>query len=166
MAKHHAATTALALGLGLASVSAQAASLTLTTGRADIEETGYEPATIASLRIGTEVLDAGLVEIGAGVEAATDIEAGETAEGEEWNFRSLGGYLSGRTAGPVYLIGRLGLARQRVEIDGNADTATQQSAGIGVGASTGIVRLELMATRYGSEGELDDITWFSAGISF
>ncbi|MEX1081178.1 MAG: hypothetical protein WD382_05660 [Halofilum sp. (in: g-proteobacteria)] len=157
---------ALGLSLGLASISAQAASVSITTGRADLDESGYDPATVASVRVGTQILDAGLFDLDAGVEAATDIDAGETADGEEWNFRSLGGYLSGRTAGPLYLIGRLGLARQQIEIDGDSNTATQRSAGIGVGASTGVVRLELMATRYASEDDLSDITWLSAGISF
>lgn len=145
---------------------AQAASLSVTTGWADSGESGYDPATIASLRLGTEILDLGVAKFDLGVEAAKDIEKGTTASGEDWGFQSLGAYLSGRTAGPVYLIGRLGVAHQEIEVGGRTDDGTQTSVGIGAGTSIGILRLEVTANRYGSAGDLDDITWISAGISF
>lgn len=154
------------LSVGLAAVPAEAASVSITTGRADADASGYDPATVASIRIGTEVLDVGAAEFDVGVEAAKDIEPGETADGEDWGFQSLGAYVSGRTAGPLYLIGRLGVARQEVEIGGDTSKATQRSAGLGVGASVGVLNLELMATQYNSQDELDDITWLSAGIRF
>jgi hypothetical protein len=145
---------------------AQAASLSVTTGWVDSSESGYDPATIASLRLGTRILDLGVADFDLGVEAAKDIEKGTTASDEDWGFQSLGAYLSGRTAGPVYLIGRLGVAHQEIDVGGRTDDGTQTSVGIGAGTSIGILRLEVTANRYGSAGDLDDITWVSAGISF
>ncbi|MEF8833764.1 MAG: hypothetical protein V5A42_02760 [Halofilum sp. (in: g-proteobacteria)] len=78
-----AAAAVLILGAALA-VPAQAASLSVTTGWADSSESGYDPATIASLRLGTEILDIGIVEFDLGIEAATDIDNGTTASGEDW----------------------------------------------------------------------------------
>lgn len=163
--KSLAAAAALILGTAVVA-PAQAASLSLTTGWVDSSESGYDPATIASLRLGTEVLDLGVASFDLGVEAATDIDKGSTASGEDWGFQSLGTYLSGRTAGPVYLIGRLGIAHQEIEVGDRTDDGTQTSVGIGAGTSVGILRLEVTANRYGSAGDLDDITWLSAGISF
>ena len=52
-------------------------------------------------------------------------------------------------------------------MDGGSDaTENQQSIGLGVGGSIGIIQLELMATQYADEGDLDDITWITAGIRF
>ncbi len=75
--------------------------------------------------------------------------------------------MSARSAGPLYFIGRYGIARNEIDIDGGGDaTENQQSLGLGVGGSIGIVQLELMATQYLEEGDLDDITWLTAGIRF
>lgn len=156
----------IALTVAAAAAPADAASLSITTGWADSSESGYDPATVASARLGTEILDIGVAKFDLGVEAATDIDKGTTASGEDWGFQSLGTYLSGRTAGPVYLIGRVGVAHQQIEIGDRTDDGTQTSLGVGAGASVGVMRLEVTANRYGSAGDLDDITWLSAGISF
>jgi len=157
---------ALIAGL-LATTQASAASITLATGRVDPDTSGFGEATTANLRLGAEVFDIGLAEFDAELEIARDIDSGDAPGGNEYEFSSVGVALSARTAGPLYFIGRYGIARNEIDVDGGGDaTENQQSIGLGVGGSIGILQLEVMATQYADEGDLDDITWITAGIRF
>lgn len=153
---------------GLAAAApAHAGSLTLSTGRVEPDNKGFDAATTAGLRYGVEVFDVGLAEFDFEVEGATDISSGETANGRDYGFDSVGAALSARTAGPLYFIGRYGIARNRVDIDGgDRFTETQQSIGIGVGASIALTQFEFMATHYPEEGSIDDVTWVTVGVRF
>ncbi len=144
-----------------------AGSFTLATGQVEPDTKGFDAATTANLRYGVEVFDIGLVEFDAEVEGATDISTGETANGRDYGFDSVGAALSARTAGPLYFIGRYGIARNRIDIDGgDRFTETQQSIGVGVGASIALTQFELMATHYPEEGAIDDVTWVTVGVRF
>ncbi len=153
---------------GLAATApVQAGSFTLSTGRVEPDTKGFDAATTANLRYGVEVFDVGLVEFDAEVEGATDISSGETANGRDYGFDSVGAALSARTAGPLYFIGRYGISRNRLDIDGgDRFTETQQSIGVGVGASIALTQFELMATHYPEEGSIDDVTWLTVGVRF
>lgn len=146
---------------------ASAGSLTLSTGRVEPDTNGFDSATTANLRFGNEIFDVGLAEFDLEFELATDIEPGTTANGRDYGFTSVGAHLSARTAGPLYLLARYGVARNEFDIDGGGDTTeTQHGVGLGVGASAGIVQIELLATQYRESGDLDDVTWISAGVRF
>lgn len=154
--------------IGLAAAApVHAGSFTLSTGRVEPDTKGFDAATTANLRYGVEVFDIGLVEFDAEVEGATDISSGETGDGRDYGFDSVGAALSARTAGPLYFIGRYGIARNRLDIDrGDSFTETQQSIGVGVGASVALTQFELMATHYPDEGSIDDVTWVTIGVRF
>ncbi len=150
-----------------ATAPVQAGSFTLSAGRVEPDTKGFDTATTANLRYGIEILDVGLIEFDAEVEGATDISSGETANGRDYGFDSVGAGLSARTAGPLYFIGRYGIARNRLDIDGGgSSTETQQSIGVGLGASIALTQFELMATHYPEEGAIDDVTWVTVGVRF
>lgn len=151
----------------LASAPAAAGSIILSTGQVDPSDDGFDRATTANIAYGLEIVDAGFAEIDLELGAGRTIESGGAPGGREYDFTTVGAGLSARTAGPVYVIGRYGIARNEIDIDGgDSSDATQQSVGIGVGGSLGIVQLELMARRYAEQGDLDDITWISAHVRF
>lgn len=169
MAMYRLPPLALATGLAaaLALAPARAATVSLSTGRVQPGGDGYGAATTTSLRIGGELADLGFAELDLDAEVARDTGGGDAPGGRRYSFTSLGAYLSARTAGAVYLIGRYGVARNELDIDGGpTTTATQQSVGVGAGASTGAFQLELMATRHLEAGGLADVTWVTAGVRF
>lgn len=142
-------------------------SITLSAGRVDPSADGFGSTSTANIRFANEILDIGVAEFDLELEAAKETSSGDAPNGNEYDFTSYGIGLSARTAGPLYLIGRYGIARNELDISGGDDiTETQQSVGAGVGGSLGVVQLELMATRYLEEGDLEDITWITAGIRF
>lgn len=166
MRKAHVLAPLAALALAAAALPARADTIMLTTGHVDLDEPGFEPATVASIRIADDFADAGIAELDLGIEYAQDIEPGTTATGADWSFQSLGIYLSARTDGPLYLIGRIGVAEQEVEIGNETREATQQSVGIGIGVRIGGLQIEVIANEYNGDEALEEITWISAGIRF
>lgn len=151
----------------LAAGPAAAGSISLVTGRVEPDANGFGTATTAGVRLGTEIFDVGVAEFDLELEGATTLDSGDAPSGNDYDFTSLGVALSARSAGPIYFIGRYGIAHNEIDIDGGGDTSeNQQSLGLGVGGSVGIVQLELMATQYFEEGDLDDITWLTAAIRF
>lgn len=142
-------------------------SITLSTGQVDPSADGFGSTSTANIRFANEILDIGVAEFDLELDAAKETRAGDAPNGNEYDFTSYGVGISARTAGPLYAIGRYGIARNKLEVSGGDDiTETQQSVGAGVGGSIGILQLELMATRYLEAGDLEDITWITAGIRF
>lgn len=158
---------AAALAVLLATGPALAGTLTLATGRVEPDADGFGSATTANLRFGQEIFDVGVAEFDVELEAATDIDSGDAPGNDEYDFTSFGAGLSARTAGPLYAIGTAGIARNEIDVSGGgSETETQQQVGLGVGGSIGVLQLELIARRYLEEGDLEDITWLTAGIRF
>lgn len=158
------ATTSCLLVTGSATADG---SITLSTGRVDPSADGFGSTTTVNVRFANEILDVGAAELDLDVEAAKETSSGDAPNGNEYDFTSLGVGLSARTAGPLYLIGRYGIARNEIDVSGgDKTTENQQSIGIGAGGSLGIVQLEVMATRHLEEGDLEDITWITAGVRF
>lgn len=167
MKQHRHLPLLAAIALAAGAAPASAGSITLSTGRVEPDRGGFDAATTASVRYGLEILDAGLAEFDLEFEGVTTLDSGDAPNGSEYDFTSLGVGLSARTAGPVYAIGRYGIARNEIDIDGGGDTSeNQQSIGLGVGGSVGLLQVELLATQYLEEGDLDDITWLTASIRF
>ncbi|MDZ7748194.1 MAG: hypothetical protein U5K43_04550 [Halofilum sp. (in: g-proteobacteria)] len=151
------------LGGVLALGPVHAASITLSGGRVDPGD-GYDSTTTANVRVAAELLDLGVAELDAGVEAAQSTTRGDGPLASDYGFTSVGAFVGARTAGPLYLIGRYGVARNEIDLDpGPDERETQQSVGVGIGASAGILQLELMATRYLEAGDIEDVTWVTAG---
>lgn len=154
-------------GLLATSTAMANGSITLSTGRVDPSADGFGSTTTAHIRFANEILDIGVAEFDLELDAAKETSAGDAPNGNEYDFTSYGVGISARTAGPLYAIGRYGIARNELDISGGDDISeTQQSIGAGIGGSIGILQLELMATRYLEEGDLEDITWITAGIRF
>lgn len=144
-----------------------AASFGVATGVVEPDADGFDSATTANFRLGQEIFDVGAAEFDIELEVAKEVDSGDAPGGQEYDFTSVGVGLSARTAGPVYAIGSYGIARNEIDVSGGGSTSeTQQSVGVGVGGSVGILQIEVMARRYLEEGDLDDITWISAGIRF
>ncbi len=72
-------------------------------------------------------------------------------------------YLAFRSAGPVYLIARAGVARRDLTVGAVSDTDTDTSAGLGLGFSLGLFQIEIEATRL---HENEDVQTVSLGIQF
>ena len=144
-----------------------AGTISLIGGRADSGRSGYDPASTVGVRLGSELADVGLASFDGELDVAGTVNPGTTKSGKDWDFRSVGAYVTARTAGPVYLLGRVGLARESISVDGGRDVnGTQHAVGLGVGVSAGVTDLELVATRYSGDSQLDDVTWITAGFRF
>lgn len=150
----------------LAGAPSAHASVGIFVGHTTIDRSGYGSVTTAGLRGNLLRIPAGVASFSLDAEASTTIDRGSAPGGREWDYRSAGIYGSARTPGPIYGIARVGMARNRFAVDGDSTTRTQTGYGLGVGASVRILRLEVTANRFGSSGNLDQVTWITASLSF
>jgi hypothetical protein len=130
-------------------------------GLADIDVSGYDPITVVGGQIGYEFLN--LVAADLAVEAEL-MKSAAAADAGEYDFMSTGLYLSARTAGPVYVIGRVGYIN--AEIDHSTNGKSDDSGNVlslGLGFSTGI-RTELEFTTYNFDD--NDVKMISLGLHF
>lgn len=165
----------LALSVALLPVGAQANELVFGVkgGIHQIDLSAYDPAAMVSAQISYEFLDL------AAVDVALELEAGKTISDAKVDFgpapgdqtdaevTTIGAYISVRTAGPVYAIGRIGVANTDVSFEDKANFTdgddTGVSAGAGVGFSLG-VRTEIELTRY--EVDKEQAYYLSLGVAF
>jgi len=150
-----------ALMAGMAFVPAAMADMYfgVNAGKMMIDMSGYDDPTNAGVLIGKEW---GVVAGDLGVEAefTTSIDDGSVG-GLDVNVNTQAIYGAFRTAGPVYVIGKLGLLRIEQEVGPFSDSDTGVSAGIGVGFSVGLAQLELQYTLVE-----EDISYLSVGVRF
>lgn len=142
------------------------ADITVFLGHTSIDRSGFGSVTTAGLRANILRVPAGVVGFSLDAEGSTTIDKGSAPDGREWDYRSGGLYATARTAGPLYLLGRVGVARNRFAVDNDSTTETQTGAGIGIGASLRVLRFEVTANRFGSSGDIDRVTWITAGVTF
>ena len=137
----------------------------------DLSGIDTTPAIMISGQIGYEFLDLVAADIAVEFEAAksiTDVEFDVPAAGKDDQSILTGAvYLSARSAGPIYAIGRLGYARTQADSDQTGATAYENGTaiGAGVGFSTGF-RGEVELTRYDLEDSDDTAYYLSLGFSF
>jgi hypothetical protein len=142
-------------------------------GAVDYPDIDSDPGLNGSVQLAFDVLDLGFADI------AVEGELSETLTEAEFHFGSAnvdaslqtaGVYAALRTAGPVYVIARIGYAKTDIEFEaGGLSTSTDDEGvakGIGIGFSMGI-RMEIEYTQYEHEidfpgtsgkGEIDYLT--------
>lgn len=154
-----AAAGALMAGMAFAPAAMADWTFGANAGKMMIDASGVDDPTNAGVVIGKEW---GVVFGDAAVEAefTTSIDDGSFL-GNDVNVDTQAIYGAIRTAGPVYVIGKLGVLREEVEIGSISDTDTGMSAGIGVGFSVGLAQLELQYTVVE-----EDISYLSVGVRF
>ena len=138
-------------------------------GAAQIDTTGagvdYDYGVQGSVQLGYEIINLGLADIAIEGELTTAITDAEDSGGVfgDLSFESTGLYASIRSAGPVYVIGRVGYVNGEITGPGGSVDDSSVSKGIGVGFSGGL-RFEIEYTTY--EVENIDVEYISLGLSF
>jgi hypothetical protein len=132
-------------------------------GVVDYDVSGSDPGVNGSVQLGYEVLDLIAADIAIEGELTTSLTDGEIL-GQDASFESKGVYVSLRTAGPVYFIGRVGYVDAEAEIGGLSFDDSDTSMGAGIGFSTAGLRWEVEYTTY--EIENTDINYITLGLSF
>ncbi|MGM0564702.1 MAG: outer membrane beta-barrel protein [Pseudomonadota bacterium] len=168
------ATAIAALGLAAAPVGASFGEIILGVkgGIYNPDISGFDPAGNVSAQIGVEFLDLAAVDLAAELEVSQTLADGEveasgplgTTASTDYTAQTVGAYISARTIGPIYAIGRVGYARTEIDIDGvGKNDESGASIGAGVGFSLG-ARTELELTQYDVDG--DDVHYLTLGFGF
>jgi hypothetical protein len=136
-------------------------------GTVDFDITGSDPALNGSIQLAFDILDIGIADIALEAEYSTSLTDGEIDMGllgaQDASFESTALYTSLRTAGPIYVIARIGYAKAEIETDFGSIDDEGISKGVGVGFSMGL-RMELEYTSY--EIEDLDIKYLTLGFAF
>lgn len=165
--KIHIQTSTLVAGLlALALVNVVQADdgilLGVKAGVVDIESPGYDSITTASFLIGYEFIDLLAADFAIEAEVTQSISAAD-GPGGEFDYTGLGLFAALRSAGPIYVTGRVGVVNARVDQASGDTDETNFAWGLGVGFSTG-VRWELEWTNF--EFNNDDVTQINLSLSF
>lgn len=144
------------------------------------KESAFKPVPMASAQLTYEFLDLVAADFAVELEAGSSLSDGDVDTAKlgipsgvksKYDVQNIGLYLSARTAGPIYAIGRIGVARS--EVNGSASLAgisagvnakdTGLSIGGGVGFSTGL-RTEVELTVFDNDSEKN--LYASLGFAF
>jgi len=136
-----------------------------------VDNKSYDPAPMLSAQISYEFLDVVAADFALELEAgktASDGEASNTS-GQKADFSSTtaGIYLSARTTGPIYAIGRIGIVKTKIDFDASSGQTNIDDNGIAVGAGIGFstgLRTELELTSYDVDEE--QAYYLSLGLAF
>lgn len=131
-------------------------------GVVNIESPGYDSITTASFLLGYEFVDLIAADFAIEGEVTQSISAGDGPSGD-FDYTGLGLYAALRSAGPIYVSGRIGAVNARVDQASGDSDETNFAYGLGLGFSTG-VRWEIEWTRF--EFNNDDVNQFNLSISF
>ncbi len=164
--KIKAMALALACAAGLASApAAQANELIIgaKVGLLDFDANGFDNTFTGGLQLGYEFLDLAVVDLAGELEITRSLSAGD-APGGDYDYSALGAFVSARSAGPIYVIGRIGFIDGDVDYSAGDDQSDSGVAlGLGFGSSVGL-RWELEMTTYDLNDS--DATLFTFGLSF
>lgn len=129
------------------------------TGPMMIDLPGYDDPTNAGVAVGYEQ---GIVvgDLGAEVEFTTTVSPG-TVNNQDVEIDTVGGYLTYRSPGFLYLKGRMGFVNWDLDYAGVTTDDTNKSVGLGLGFSLALIKIELDYTRID-----DDIDFISIGVQF
>lgn len=160
-------TLALALGAAMLPAAARAETFTAFAARVEPDRDGFDPATVGGLRISGPPFGFYGFKGRIALEAGTDVDEGRTPSGRAFGFTTYGAYITARTRGAFYLLGEYGIARNEIDIDGGGDTTDNQiRTSLGLGFSTGNLRIEAMVGEFDDSDELADSTWITLGFRF
>ncbi|HEX5055542.1 MAG TPA: outer membrane beta-barrel protein [Gammaproteobacteria bacterium] len=137
-----------------------------------------EPGLNGSLQLAFDIFDLGFADIAVEGEYSTTLTEAEIdlvnsiIPTLDASLDTTALYLSLRTAGPVYVIARVGYAKSDLKLENDfgsiSDDDTAASTGIGVGFSMG-VRMEIEYTQYKPEFDTfgdTDIKYLTLGFGF
>ena len=141
-------------------------------GAVDNDSDGSDAGLNGSIQLAFDIFDIGIADIALEGEYSTSLTDAEIDVGPatlDTSLDTTGLYASLRTAGPVYVIARVGYAKTDIEIDGvGSDDDTGVATGLGVGFSMGL-RMEIEYTKYTPEfdslGDVD-IEYLTLGFAF
>lgn len=129
-------------------------------------------APMVSAQIGYEFLDLKAVALAAELELGKTLSKVKFENSDNDSFKAsatvMGGYISARTFGPVYAIGRVGYAQTKLDFSGGNVKFEKPTIGAGVGFSLGI-RSEIELTQYTlkrSDGNFGKAYYLTFGGSF
>lgn len=156
------AATMLAASLYTTAASAEMV-IGVKAGTVDYDVEDSDPGLNGSVQLAFDIFDIGIADIAVEGELSTSLNDGEIG-GSDVSFQSAGLYTSLRTAGPVYVIARVGYVSSEIEFENGATVDDDGVAtGLGVGFSLGL-RMELEYTTY--EIEDSDINYLTLGFAF
>ena len=159
----------LVLSAALIPINAQANELIFGVkgGIHKVDASNFDPAPLVSAQISYEFLDLAVADIAVELEVGKSLSDGEfdgLGVKEDFSVTTAGLYLSARTAGPIYAIGRIGVANTELDFDsGDENDETGIAIGAGLGFSLG-VRTEVELTRYDVDDE--QALYLSLGVAF
>lgn len=126
-------------------------------GAVDYDVAGSDPGVNGSIQLAFDIFDIGVADIALEGEYSTSLADAETDTGlgtVDTSLESTALYASLRTAGPIYVIARIGYAKTEIDIEGLSADDEGVAKGVGVGFSMGL-RMEIEYTQY--EPEFDGI---------
>lgn len=146
---------------------ARAETFTAFAARVEPDRNGFDPATVGGVRISGRPFGFYGLKGRIALEAGTDIDEGKTPGGRAFGFTTYGAYITARTRGAFYLLGEYGIARNRIDVDGGRDTTEKQTrTSLGLGFTTGNLRIEATAGQFDDSSKLADSTWITLGVRF
>jgi hypothetical protein len=157
--KKMAAASALMAGMALAPAAMADMYFGVNAGPMMFDVSGVDDPTNAGVLIGKE-WGVALGDVGVQAEFTTSIDDG-SAGVNDVSIDTQAIYGAFRTAGPVYVIGKVGLLRHEIEVGPISESDSGLAAGIGIGFSVGVVQLEL---EYAQVEE--DVGYLSLGLRF
>lgn len=162
--------TVLAASLYAATASAEIV-IGVKGGAVDYDVEGSDPGVNGSIQLAFDILDIGIADIALEGEYSTSLTDGEIDLGlatVDTSLESTALYASLRTAGPIYVIARVGYAKTEVEAGGFSEDDSGVATGVGVGFSMGL-RMEIEYTKYTPEfdtfGDVD-VEYLTLGFAF
>lgn len=160
-------TLTLAVAAAALPTAARAETFTAFAARIEPDRNGFDPATVGGLRISGRPFGFYGLKGRIALEAGTDVDEGKVPGGRAFGFTTYGAYITARTRGAFYLVGEYGIARNKFDIDGGGDTtANQIRTSLGLGFSTGDLRIEATVGEFDDSDELTDSTWITLGFRF
>lgn len=138
-------------------------------GISKVDVSGFDPAPMVSAQLAYEFLDLAAVDFALELEAGKSASDGEQTIGnakEDFSVSNYGLFVSARSIGPIYAIGRIGVAKTELNYD-NPAVQDIDDSGVAVGAGVGFslgVRTEVEVTRY--EIEQEQAYYVSLGMAF
>lgn len=155
---------AIAMATALAPTASMANELIVgvKAGIHNVDVSGFDPAPLVSAQLSYEFLDLAAADIAVELEVGKSASDGESDAGD-FSVTTAGVFISARTVGPIYAIGRIGVAKTELEFDGFDVDDSGVAMGVGIGFSTGL-RTELELTRYDIDDE--QALYLSLGVAF
>ncbi len=111
------------------------------------DDDGFDDVTNLGLAIGYEFLDLWAADFAIEGAYTTTTDAGDAPGGGDWEVEAVGLFGALRSAGPVYVIAKAGVLRQRLDAGAASHEESGLAAGLGLGFSLALAQFELQYVR-------------------